>query len=71
MKEPKNVFKSKGDDNPLRLVGSSVVDKILKCDHSNDSYRSSGTFPRRCLLCCTEVVLTFESVDVLLSNTFL
>ena len=29
------------------------VDGILKCGHSNESYRSSSTFQWRCLFCCT------------------
>ena len=39
------------------------VDEILKCDHSNESYRAVSSFLSFMLY---KVVLTFESVDKIL-----
>ena len=41
------------------------VDEILKCDHSNESYREQY-FPVVLFIMLYKVVLTFESVDEIL-----
>jgi len=41
------------------------VDEILKCDHSNESYREHY-FPVELFIMLYKVVLSFESVDEIL-----
>ena len=41
------------------------MDKIVKYEHSNETYRAVHIFLWCCLLCCT-MVLTFESEDEIL-----
>ena len=41
------------------------VDEILKCDHSNESYKQ--TFPVVMFIILYNVILTFESVDEILN----
>ena len=49
-------------------LGSSFkcVDEILECDHSNESYCRSSTFPLVLFIMLYKVVLTYKSLDEIL-----
>ena len=47
------------------VLALESVDEILKCDHSNESYREQY-FPVVLLIMLYKMVLTFESVDEIL-----
>ena len=49
------------------VLNVASVEKILQCDHSNESYHAIlSCFSWHCFIMPYKVVLTFESVDKML-----